>query len=102
MIRRPPRSTLFPYTTLFRSYLEARMETQLAEMSGLKTALNEETVRRKQADAALREARKDFEAQIRAREEEFSKTKASLMNPISPHEKALQELHQAQRELAHG
>src|SRR2546429_6634527 len=24
MIRRPPRSTLFPYTTLFRSYSEAR------------------------------------------------------------------------------
>src|SRR2546427_7297829 len=24
MIRRPPRSTLFPYTTLFRSYFEAR------------------------------------------------------------------------------
>src|SRR3712207_8561218 len=24
MIRRPPRSTLFPYTTLFRSYLEGR------------------------------------------------------------------------------
>src|SRR5256885_6992523 len=23
MIRRPPRSTLFPYTTLFRSYVEA-------------------------------------------------------------------------------
>src|SRR3712207_9015574 len=23
MIRRPPRSTLFPYTTLFRSYLDA-------------------------------------------------------------------------------
>src|SRR5690349_22490554 len=23
MIRRPPRSTLFPYTTLFRSYLQA-------------------------------------------------------------------------------
>src|SRR3712207_7314256 len=26
MIRRPPRSTLFPYTTLFRSSLEARLE----------------------------------------------------------------------------
>src|SRR5256885_12143549 len=28
MIRRPPRSTLFPYTTLFRSYwdLEARLQ----------------------------------------------------------------------------
>src|SRR2546430_5773522 len=24
MIRRPPRSTLFPYTTLFRSHLDAR------------------------------------------------------------------------------
>src|SRR5258708_13199212 len=24
MIRRPPRSTLFPYTTLFRSYLDRR------------------------------------------------------------------------------
>src|SRR2546422_7091170 len=24
MIRRPPRSTLFPYTTLFRSFLERR------------------------------------------------------------------------------
>src|SRR5947208_7783400 len=26
MIRRPPRSTLFPYTTLFRSSLESRLE----------------------------------------------------------------------------
>src|SRR5687767_15457012 len=26
MIRRPPRSTLFPYTTLFRSDLDARTE----------------------------------------------------------------------------
>src|SRR3712207_8030576 len=25
MIRRPPRSTLFPYTTLFRSYVEDRI-----------------------------------------------------------------------------
>src|SRR5438105_6173356 len=27
MIRRPPRSTLFPYTTLFRSYPEAKLIT---------------------------------------------------------------------------
>src|SRR3712207_8494901 len=26
MIRRPPRSTLFPYTTLFRSYLVGRFD----------------------------------------------------------------------------
>src|SRR2546427_4122391 len=27
MIRRPPRSTLFPYTTLFRSHFEAALAT---------------------------------------------------------------------------
>src|SRR2546430_5896768 len=30
MIRRPPRSTLFPYTTLFRSEAAVQEETQLA------------------------------------------------------------------------
>src|SRR2546422_6506225 len=29
MIRRPPRSTLFPYTTLFRSDLEKRLDAEL-------------------------------------------------------------------------
>src|SRR3712207_6917430 len=29
MIRRPPRSTLFPYTTLFRSLLEAGLDPAL-------------------------------------------------------------------------
>src|SRR5438477_7930713 len=29
MIRRPPRSTLFPYTTLFRSHAILRSETRL-------------------------------------------------------------------------
>src|SRR2546422_3008952 len=31
MIRRPPRSTLFPYTTLFRSLLKARRVRALGE-----------------------------------------------------------------------
>src|SRR3989442_3880112 len=30
MIRRPPRSTLFPYTTLFRSYFVHRVLSKLA------------------------------------------------------------------------
>src|ERR1035441_3582041 len=52
MIRRPPRSTLFPYTTLFRSLIDyirvhlsqtggftpARKIAVLAEMYGVKTA----------------------------------------------------------------
>src|SRR5688572_32452690 len=31
MIRRPPRSTLFPYTTLFRSQLEAEQDHGIAD-----------------------------------------------------------------------
>src|SRR3712207_7130917 len=31
MIRRPPRSTLFPYTTLFRSFAESEVISQLAK-----------------------------------------------------------------------
>src|SRR5438045_5550159 len=34
MIRRPPRSTLFPYTTLFRS--EANLKAQVAVVQSLK------------------------------------------------------------------
>src|SRR5258708_13501801 len=36
MIRRPPRSTLFPYTTLFRSVVEAREAGQASIGKGLR------------------------------------------------------------------
>src|SRR5438034_6685081 len=35
MIRRPPRSTLFPYTTLFRSRKETRCKSHHAEVNKL-------------------------------------------------------------------
>src|SRR3712207_6965827 len=35
MIRRPPRSTLFPYTTLFRSELEDRERRRILAMARL-------------------------------------------------------------------
>src|SRR2546428_7489212 len=31
MIRRPPRSTLFPYTTLFRSHCSSRAKTHVSQ-----------------------------------------------------------------------
>src|SRR3712207_7014807 len=37
MIRRPPRSTLFPYTTLFRSTYEVRVGASICE-SALRTS----------------------------------------------------------------
>src|SRR5258707_15625796 len=36
MIRRPPRSTLFPYTTLFRSRSRARLAAPAAHRCGLR------------------------------------------------------------------
>src|SRR3712207_8673657 len=36
MIRRPPRSTLFPYTTLFRSLLPGMLSLGLVESAGLR------------------------------------------------------------------
>src|SRR5688572_32553472 len=38
MIRRPPRSTLFPYTTLFRSRLDRLVEPPLPEQGAAKYA----------------------------------------------------------------
>src|SRR2546430_10715308 len=39
MIRRPPRSTLFPYTTLFRSLLIEHRHAQLAGLGELRARL---------------------------------------------------------------
>src|SRR6266496_1382637 len=36
MIRRPPRSTLFPYTTLFRSIRHLRSDVEMEELEGLR------------------------------------------------------------------
>src|SRR3712207_8049766 len=49
MIRRPPRSTLFPYTTLFRSHrraLEGRGAVARVRLEGLERAAVEEEQRR--------------------------------------------------------
>src|SRR2546430_11345942 len=44
MIRRPPRSTLFPYTTLFRSYADHR-HALLVVLQGMDAAGKDGTIR---------------------------------------------------------
>src|SRR3712207_8798536 len=59
MIRRPPRSTLFPYTTLFRSPAPPRRLDRLARRSPLKPRppTARRAVRRAQGGRGLRPAR---------------------------------------------
>src|SRR2546426_9234265 len=49
MIRRPPRSTLFPYTTLFRSMDDVKELTEIAHDHGIATDyhINESPIDRK-------------------------------------------------------
>src|SRR5258705_9856226 len=53
MIRRPPRSTLFPYTTLFRSEENARRAVQLGNDDALGAVDDERAVLRHQRNVAV-------------------------------------------------
>src|SRR2546426_8962247 len=58
MIRRPPRSTLFPYTTLFRSGLLERLREQLVRP--LAALVGSEIVRAVEPDAVDLLGRQEF------------------------------------------
>src|SRR3712207_9518133 len=66
MIRRPPRSTLFPYTTLFRSLLEGRRQCRdrLVRMGRVPRALQGQGPRRRR-DPRLRSEEHTSELQSR-------------------------------------
>src|SRR5689334_24354828 len=64
MIRRPPRSTLFPYTTLFRSQCELQVASRPAELFDL-TALGGDDLEQR---LNLRVLREGDRAQIRSEE----------------------------------
>src|SRR3989454_12460746 len=61
MIRRPPRSTLFPYTTLFRSYSPVRdADGAVAGVIGVGTDITE----RCRAETALRHSEESHRALV--------------------------------------
>src|SRR3712207_8717546 len=70
MIRRPPRSTLFPYTTLFRSHEAALRRTVALKMilSG-RAAHPEELARfRAEAEAAARKRSEEHTSELQSRQ----------------------------------
>src|SRR2546421_6137280 len=67
MIRRPPRSTLFPYTTLFRSHLlPLRRETRI-EALALGGHLDQQLVRREALAVFLRERSEEHTSELQSR-----------------------------------
>src|SRR2546430_9172353 len=80
MIRRPPRSTLFPYTTLFRSRLQSRVQRGFGQrgVPPLVEQRIDETRRGALAQAvacaleSLADAERDFEERIGRSEEHTS------------------------------
>src|SRR5258708_30853439 len=80
MIRRPPRSTLFPYTTLFRAKRLTETlaeetthrkvaEQQAGEISQRRSELEAELAKNKQAEALLRQRVEALQKPLRAKPE---------------------------------
>src|SRR3712207_8583982 len=67
MIRRPPRSTLFPYTTLFRSH-EAERLRHAGRLGALLAPLGEAGKRRPEAHGAVGPERAQLLGQLRSEE----------------------------------
>src|SRR3712207_8906119 len=61
MIRRPPRSTLFPYTTLFRSELEAARAAHERELGQTRADLER---RAEEAERRHQQQRSELEQQL--------------------------------------
>src|SRR5438093_8092811 len=72
MIRRPPRSTLFPYTTLFRSAGKSEVQAELGQV----VILREEVERAGQPQAQL------IAIERQARSEEHTSELQSLTNLV--------------------
>src|SRR2546426_4472339 len=80
MIRRPPRSTLFPYTTLFRSLLgDAAHTAHFSVGSGTKLAMEDALAL---ARALTRAAARDVPAALAARSEEHTSELQSPCNLV--------------------
>src|SRR5689334_24249993 len=92
MIRRPPRSTLFPYTTLFRSVIKAAERPRHAQLLGQQDQAHElrRAGHRDRSNAAVRSEEHTSELQSQFHlvcrlllEKKKNKTKNKNLNKIS-------------------
>src|SRR3989442_10960771 len=79
MIRRPPRSTLFPYTTLFRSADEFGIDELLVPQAEPEIRTADTTVLR-EANAAVREELASLDLASSSRTAAFADRKSTRLN----------------------
>src|SRR2546426_6595477 len=80
MIRRPPRSTLFPYTTLFRSKLEAAAKKAKRDAAKSAAAVKEANNRAAKLDALAKKARREATGREAAAERARLDRKSTRLN----------------------
>src|SRR5258705_8077991 len=78
MIRRPPRSTLFPYTTLFRS----QRELQFAELKNKVTNKTRTELDKQQREYFLQQQMKSIKDELGGRSEEHTSELQSLRHLV--------------------
>src|SRR4051812_49932199 len=64
MIRRPPRSTLFPYTTLFRSWLSSRELQPLSLLSSTMQSLSEKKLQERLPEPRSEEHTSELQSHV--------------------------------------
>src|SRR3712207_7843947 len=92
MIRRPPRSTLFPYTTLFRSRTEAERERLIAhELTARAQAEERRRLSRELHDRVAHDRSEEHTSELQSRQYlvcrlllEKKKTVSIIINVILP------------------
>src|SRR5256884_9448432 len=78
MIRRPPRSTLFPYTTLFRSEDHLRMARQ--QLQELREQRNHSEVERAKNESDRGHLRESCMSEVNAQPEDLIATETAFMS----------------------
>src|SRR2546430_8865657 len=77
MIRRPPRSTLFPYTTLFRSKGRAEVESRNANLTNLAQELDGKAAGLRETEAKRAEELRTWQTTLESQDRKSTRLNSS-------------------------
>src|SRR2546430_12461347 len=83
MIRRPPRSTLFPYTTLFRSHLGRRGSLLADRPDGLRLVRNEHPVLRLEEHTSELQSQSNLVCRLLLEKKKYTTSETTIPERVS-------------------